>query len=303
MKLLIAGASGFIGGHLCSRLKSCGHEIVGLSRSPEPIENTDRTAVWDGKSLGDWVEELETTDGLVNLAGRSVNCKWTDENRKAIYDSRVGTTSLLAEACRLVSVPPTVWVNASGINYYPANVEEALDESGPRGKGFLTEVVADWEAAMFEAELPDCRRVAMRTAIVFGPGSEAYDVFVKLTKFFLGGQIGNGRQWMSWVHVDDLVRIYEKALTDPHLEGPVNASAPEPLRNRDFMAAFRDSLHRPWCPPAPPFLLRLVGALFGPDPSLALDGYRIVSAKLPEAGFEFHHVTLRETLTALRRDL
>lgn len=300
MKLLIAGASGFIGGHLCSRLKSSGHEIVGLSRSPNPIENTDRTAAWDGKRLGDWVEELETADGLVNLAGRSVNCKWTDENKRAIYESRVGTTQLLAEACRLVSVPPRVWVNASGINYYPANVEEAQDETGMRGSGFLTDVVADWEDAMSGADLEACRRVAVRTAVALGPGSEAYDVFVKLTKSFLGGQIGSGRQWMSWVHIEDLVRVYEKALTDEAVEGPVNASAPTPLRNRDFMAAFREAFHRPWCPPAPEFVVRLIGALIGPDPSLALDGYRIVSTKLPTLGFDFHHPELLPALRTLQ---
>lgn len=313
MKILFAGVSGYLGQKLSRALKLSGHEIVALSRRADPIQFTDRTALWDGETLGDWVGELETADGLINLTGRSIACRWTEANKKEIRDSRVGTTELLAEAVRLVSVPPRVWLNASATGIYAANVEEALDESAPPGTGYLAELGYDWEAALFEPDMPDCRRAALRTSVVLGAGSGAFDVFAKLTRWFLGGHQGSGRQWMSWIHVDDWVRmaqwLLETEQSTPNteegrpqwLQGAFNLTAPEPVRNREFMAALRKAYRRPWSPPAPAFAIRLYGALGGPDPSLALDGYRIVPRRALEQGFEFHFPTLESALCDLVR--
>jgi uncharacterized protein len=301
MKIVVGGASGFVGSHLCPRLKLSGNEIVALDRSRSDLPYVDRVVHWDGETADAWVEEMDGADALVNLSGSSIAVKWTPENKKRIRDSRVGVTELLAEACRLVAAPPRVWVNASATGYYPPNREDAFDESGPIGAGFLGDVCAEWEAAILKANLPQSRRVALRTGVVLGKGGGAYDVFVKLVRFFIGGAAGSGRQWMSWVHIEDLVRMYEWAIHSKDVEGAYNASAPEPVRNAEFMAELRRAHGRPWAPPAPAFAIRLLGAMGGPDPSLALDGYRVTPRRAQEEGFEFRYPTLREALQELTR--
>ena len=139
----------------------------------------------------------------------------------------------------------------------------------------------------------------MRTAVVLGHGGGAFDIFVKLAKWFIGGSAGSGKQWMSWIHIEDLIRLFEWALKENGIEGPVNASAPEPLRNKDFMAALRKAYGRPWSPPTPALLIELYGKVGGPDPSLALDGYRVVPERALEEGFDFHYPTLKEALADL----
>jgi len=299
MKVLIAGASGYIGSHLCARLKLSGHEIVALERHKNSLENVDRVAKWDRKTVDPWVEELEAADALINLSGKNIAVPWTASNKEEIAQSRVGTTQLLAEACLLVSIPPKVWINSSAIGIYKPNREELLTENGRKDDGFMGGLAQDWEAAMFEADLPETRRVAVRTAVVLGHGGGAFDIFVKLVKWFVGGSAGSGKQWLSWIHVEDLIRTFEWSLNNPQVHGPINACAPEPVRNEDFMAELRKAYGRPWAPPAPAFLIKLYGMLGGPDPSLALDGYRVVPKNALDAGFEFRFPTLKEALSDL----
>lgn len=320
MKIVIAGASGYIGSQLCRRLKLSGNEIVALERHKDFLENVDRVARWDGRTVDAWVEELELADVLINLSGKNIAVPWTDSNKSEIHQSRVGTTQLLAEACQLVSVPPKVWINSSAIGIYKPNLEGPLDESGPKDDGFMGKLCQEWEDALFSSDLPQTRRVAVRTAVVLGHGGGAFDVFVKLTKWFIGGPVGSGMQWMSWVHIEDLVNLIEFSINDkrrtindiatsvhppstshnPHpIVGPINASAPEPIRNKDFMAQLRKAYGRPWAPPAPAMAVKLYGKLGGPDPSLALDGYRVIPEKALEAGFEFRFPTLKDALSNL----
>lgn len=297
MKYLIAGASGFIGSALCGRLKLAGDEVVALSRRADPLENVDRVRVWDGKTAGDWVEELELAEVLVNLSGRSIACKWTPENRREIIASRAETTAILAEACRLVSVPPLVWINSSGVGAYRANLEEPLGEDGPTATGFMKEVTEAWEGALFEGEMPGFRRIALRTGVVLGRGG-AFTVFEKLTKMFLGGSAGSGRQWMSWIHLEDLLSMIQWVAKST-VEGPVNAVSPNPLRNGEFMAVMRRVYGRPWSPPAPALAIRFYGFLGGPDPSLVLDGNRVVPTKALAGGFEFRYPELEGAVRSL----
>lgn len=296
-KFVIAGASGFIGSALCARLKFAGDEVVALSRRSDPLENVDRVRVWDGKTAGDWIEELETADILVNLSGRSVACKWTPENRRAIIQSRAESTAILGEACRLVSVPPKVWINASGVGAYVANLEEPLGEDGPLAGGFMGEITQAWEGSLFEGELPGCRRVALRTGVVLGRGG-AFVVFEKLVKSFLGGAAGTGKQWLSWIHLEDHLSLIQWSAQGT-MEGPLNAVSPNPMRNRDFMATLRRAYGRPWSPPAPAFMIRLYGMLGGPDPSLVLDGNRVVPEKALSGGFEFRYPELMAAVKTL----
>lgn len=286
MKYVVAGASGFLGTALCGRLKLSGHEVVALSRKPDPLENVDRVRVWDGKTAGDWVEELETADVLVNLSGKSVACKWTPENRQAIIQSRADSTAILGEACRLVSVPPRAWINASGVGAYVPNREEEMGEDGPMAGGFMGEITRAWEGALFEGDLAGCRRIALRTGVVLGNGGGAFEVFNKLVKSFIGGQAGNGRQWMSWIHLEDHLSLIEWA-AESSVEGPLNATSPHPVRNKEFMATLRKAQGRPWSPPAPAIGIKLVNLFGGPDSSLALDGIRAVPVKALANGFEF----------------
>jgi uncharacterized protein (TIGR01777 family) len=300
-KIVIAGASGFVGSKLCPRLQRAGHEVVALDRSRKELPDTDRVVRWDGASADAWIEELEAADTLINLSGSSIAVKRTSANRERIWQSRVASMAILAEACRLVTLAPRTWINMSAIGIYEPNLEEPLAEDGPLAQGFLGELGRAWEGAMFEAELPATRRVALRAAVVLGPGGGAFEVHTKLVRAFLGGSAGSGRQWMSWIHVEDMLRLIEWAMAAPGLAGPVNASSPSPVRNGEFMAELRKAHGRPWAPPAPAWAIKLVGLLGGPDPSLALDGYRVHPKKAMDLGFEFSFPTLPAALQDLVR--
>ena len=252
MKLVIPGGSGQVGNLLTEALAGDGHEIVVLTRSPEAVESASvLQVVWDGKTVGAWAAELEGADAVINLAGRSVNCRYTASNRKAILDSRIDSTRALGEAIAACNDPPHVWLQASTATIYAHRYDAPNDERTgvlggsepgvPETWRFSVDVARRWEQALEAARTPRTRKVSLRTAIVMNPqAGSAFDILLSLVRRGLGGASGDGRQYVSWVHHEDFVRAVGWLL-EHDLEGPVNVAAPHPLPNAEFMRALRDA--------------------------------------------------------------
>jgi len=277
-RVVIAGGSGFLGRAIASELRLAGYTPLILGRSSKS------DLEWDAKNLGPWAAELDGAAGLINLVGESISLPWTPENRKKILDSRVESTSVLAQALARLQQPPKVWLNASGVGVYGNRGDAVLTEEDAPGTGFLVDVVCAWEAAMFSAPLPHIRRNAMRLGVVIGKDGGAFPTLAKLTRSFLGGAQGDGQQWFAWVEVSDAARMFVHALREP-LEGPINAVSPNPVRNGEFMEELRAAVGRPWSPPAPKFGLKLASLFGAPDPELVLDSVRAMPEKLNRSGF------------------
>jgi hypothetical protein len=296
-RVVVAGGSGFLGNALLQEFGVNGYEVVVLSRSGRPIDGA-QTCLWDGASLGDWAEELEGAKAVVNLAGEPVTLKWTPANRRRIVDSRVHSTEVIGKAIVKCAAPPPVWVNSSAVGFYGDRGDEVLTEASASGTGFLTDTCREWEAAVTRYDTPSTRRVWLRTGVVLGKGGGALEPLLKLTKAFLGGAVGNGRQWVPWIHVEDLCRLFRWCVESP-VEGPVNGSAPNPVTNAELMRTLRQVVGRPPTPPAPAFALRVVGALGGPDPSVLLGSMRAVPEVAEREGFQFRHSQLEGAVRAL----
>lgn len=300
-RAVIAGGSGFIGRQLVRHLSESSWEVVVLTRDSRQMVPGARVAAWDGRTLSGWESELEAATLLVNLAGRSVDCRWSAKNRREIVASRLQTVRLLKQAVAACRHPPPCWVQASAIGYY-GNRPDPCDEIAAVGEGFLAEVARQWEEALFDdAEVvPDrVRRVALRLGVVLGAGGGALPRLLTLTRGLAGGTVGSGRQVVSWVHVEDVCRAVEFVVAHPELTGPVNVASPDAVSNRRFMAALRRVMHRPWAPPAPAVAVRFGAWLLGSNGELALGGVPAAPTRLRDAGFSFRYSRLADALADL----
>jgi uncharacterized protein (TIGR01777 family) len=289
MKILITGGTGFIGSRLASRLAGGGRDVVILSRSRrEPSETAPQISYLEGDPTrsGHWQEAVRTCDAAVNLAGTSIFSPWTRSNKRRILESRVAATRNLVEAIGVEGPKPAVLISASAIGYYGFRGDEDVDESGLAGQDFLAGVTAAWEAEAARAEAKLVRVVRCRFGIVLGGRGGALGQMLPLYRLGLGGPLGSGRQWFSWIHVDDLVDALIFALDRPALAGAVNMDAPAPVRNRDLAKALGRALRRPAFLRMPGFALRIALGEF----SLALlRGQKVIPAKLLAAGFAFRY--------------
>lgn len=257
MNILIAGGAGFIGSALTAHLRSQGHTVTILDRKPPRDHNLPYHEVDLTKPLPD-PALLDGHEAVVNLTGAPINQRWNEQIKQEIYDSRVGTTRTLVDALQRLDEPPAVFVCASAIGYYGDRGEEHLPESVPPGTDFMAHVCRDWEAAAAVASESGIRTVSIRTAPVLGTNSFFLKELLPFYRLGLGGPLGLGAQWFAWVHLADLLAIYTLAITDERLRGPVNATAPHPLRQREFAAALGRALHRPAVIPTPRFAVRLL---------------------------------------------
>jgi uncharacterized protein (TIGR01777 family) len=301
-RIVIAGGSGFIGTALAREFSGRGFEVVILTRSPRERTGGIREVAWDGEHLGEWIQWLDGAAAVINLAGKNIDCPHTPENLRAIGASRVNSVQTLATALEQVRTPPRVWVQASAIGYYGDTREKPCDESTPNGHDALARVCRDWEGAFDTAKTPKTRKVTLRIGFVLGTGGGALPVLARLTKLFLGGAAGNGRQYISWIHLADLVRMFAAAVEDGQSTGPYNAVAPDPVTNAEFMRELRRTLHRPWSPPVPEFAVKLGARLMGSEPSLALASQRCEPKRFREAGFQFQFPELKAALHDLCAD-
>jgi len=298
-KIILAGGSGFLGQALARRLAAGGWEVVVLSRAPR-TGGPAREVTWDAATTGSWVTELEGAAAVVNLAGRSINCVHTPEHRREIVASRLNAVQALAQGCARTSKPPPVWIQCSATGYYGNAGDRICDEAQAPGTGFLAETCRAWEEAFTAADLPGVRRVVLRIGVVLDAAHGALPPLVKLTRCFLGGTAGNGRQFLSWIHREDLMDVFSAALTRPEMSGTYNACAPAPVTNAEFMRELRAVLGRPWCPPAPAFMVRFAARRFlGTEPDLALHGQRAQPVRLLAAGLAFRHPSVQMALRDL----
>ena len=290
-KLIIAGANGFLGRHLTRHFQSAGWEVVGLARREQGLHADCKFVLWDGETVGEWLSELDGSDALINLAGRSINCRHNKSNKKQIIDSRVNSTTVLGEAIARCSHPPEVWLNASTASVY-ADAEKSPQGEGMKlGEGFFVDVAKAWEGAMMNASVSmEVRRIALRTSLVMAKEKgTVYDYLLKLAKLFLGGAVGGGGQMVSWIHVDDYCRAVEWLVNHNDIRGVINVTAPDPLTNKDMMNRFRKLAKRPFGLPATSWMARIGAFVLRTEPQLILKSNWVVPRRLLQNGFVFRY--------------
>lgn len=300
-RIVIAGGSGFIGRALAREFFAAGFAVTILTRTPRAGGGQIRDVEWDGQHIGEWIQTLDGAEAVINLTGKNINCPHTPENLRALAASRVDSVNALAAAWLHVKIPPRVWVQASAVGFYGDTGDTASNELSPAGSDALSNLCRQWEDAFAAATVPKTRQVTLRIGFVLGRDGGALPVLSKLTKWFLGGAAGSGRQFISWIHLADLVQMFVTAVTRDSLTGTFNAVAPGAVTNTVFMRELRRARHRPWSPPAPAFAVRLGARLLGSEPALALTGQRCVPAKFLELAFPFQFPQLRAALADLCR--
>ena len=312
MKVVLPGGSGQVGGILARALAADGHDVVTLSRcgrTPHP----GRAVAWDGRTHGAWTRELDGADVVINLAGRSVDCRYTDANRREIMDSRLASTWVLGEAIAAAGHPPRVWLQSSTATIYEHRFDRPNDErtgilggdepDAPDTWKFSIDVARSWEAAALAVGTPHTRVVLLRSAMVMSPDrGGVFDTLLRLVRFGLGGTSASGRQFISWIHHADFVRAIRLLIEREELDGPVNLSAPEPLPNRDFMRALREAWGAKVGLPANRWMLEVGAFAMRTETELVLKSRRVTPTRLLDAGFAFEHPAWSEAARELVAD-
>jgi uncharacterized protein len=296
MKIVIPGGSGQIGQVLARAFMAEGHDVAVLCRSPEVAAG--RVVPWDGRTLESWSREIDGADVVINLAGRSVNCRYTDKNLQAMLDSRVASTRVVGEAIAGAARPPRVWLQMSTATIYAHRHDAANDETSgiiggnepdvPAYWGFSVDIARAWEQTLEEASTPSTRKVALRTAMMMSPDRGGiFDVMLGLVRRGLGGAVAGGTQFVSWIHDRDFVRAIDFLIAQEDIHGPVNLAAPGPLPYRDFMRALREAWGIGVGLPAARWMLKIGAWVMRTDTELVLKSRRVVPGRLLDAGFTF----------------
>jgi uncharacterized protein (TIGR01777 family) len=310
VRIVIPGGTGRVGTVLARAFHRDKHQVVVLSRTPASAPW--RSVPWDGETLGPWASEIEGADAVINLAGRSVDCRYGEKNRRAIKNSRVRSTEVLGQAIALAKRPARVWLQASTATIYAHRYDAGNDEAtgilggnepnAPDTWRFSIDVATSWERAFDQAVVPGTRKVKLRSAIMMSPvGGGAFDILLRLVRLGLGGRIGNGRQYVSWIHSEDFVRAVFWLIERDDIEGPVNLAAPNPLPNADFMRALREAWGRAFGLPAAEWMLEVATFLLRTESELVLKSRRVVPRRLLENGFSFEFPSWPEAARDLCR--
>lgn len=310
MKIVIPGGSGQVGTILARAFHGGGHDVVVLSRTPSSAPW--RVAQWDASTLGEWADHFSGADAVINLAGRSVDCRYNAKNRRAIKESRTDSTRVVGKAIAAAKFPPRVWLQASTATIYAHRYDAPNDEAGgilggsepdaPDTWRFSIDVAKSWEREIDEATVPATRKVKLRSAMTMSPDpGGVFDVLLQLVRCGLGGRAGDGRQYVSWIHDADFVRAIYWLIDQSEIDGPVNLAAPNPLPNANFMRALREAWGISWGLPATTWMLQL-GALFlKTETELILKSRRVVPGTLLRKGFEFEFPSWPEAARDLCR--
>jgi uncharacterized protein (TIGR01777 family) len=298
MKILITGGLGFVGTQLSIRLLERGHQITVVDRSPQPAVHTPQQVKYisaDTTVKGPWQEEVARQDGVINLAGASIFRRWDGKTKQIISDSRVLTTGNIVEALDNDKAK-RVLCSTSAVGYYGFRGDEELAEEDDSGTDFLAQVCVDWEAEAKRAAHRGTRVVITRFGIVLGKTGGALGQMIPAFKKFAGGPLGSGKQWFSWIHMEDLLNAFMFVFDNEDVHGPVNFCSPNPVRNKDLAKALGATLSRPSLIRTPAFMLRLVLGEFG---SVLLEGQKVIPAKLLKYGFRFRYPEIKEALKEL----
>ncbi len=308
MKVVLPGGSGLLGTILARALVHRGHEVVVLSRHPRPAPWP--VVAWDAATLGPWAGALDGADAVINLAGRSVNCRYNATNRREILESRVLSTRVVGDAIARAVRPPRLWLQASTATIYAHRYDAPNDErsgilgghepGAPSAWNFSIDVARAWEEALAETRTDATRKVALRTAMVMSAADgSVFEVLYRLARVGLGGSAGDGKQFVSWIHHADFVRAIDWLIAHNELSGPVNVAAPEPLPYADFVRALRAAAGVPIGLPATPWMLEIGAFVMRTETELVLKSRRVVPAKLLESGFTFDFPSWPETARVL----
>ncbi len=299
-KLILAGGTGFLGQAIINRFSKQGANIVVFTRGSNRSEKNVRYVQWDGKTEGGWTKELEGADVLINLTGKSVDCRYNAKNKAEIISSRVNATKVLGSAINKTSNPPKVWLNSASATIYRHAEDRPMDEfTGGVGEGFSVEVCKIWEKTFNEIHTLKTRKIIMRISMVMGKGGGVLPVMTKLVKARLGGKMGNGKQFVSWIHEEDFLNAMDFLIQNEQASGAYNFASPEPLPNSAFMALMRKQLNVKVGLPAAKWMLEIGAFFIRTETELILKSRRVVPTKLLNEGFVFKFQTVEQTLKNL----
>jgi uncharacterized protein len=284
MKIIIAAGTGFLGKNLETYFANKGHEVIILTRNP----NRSNEYHWDGNTLGEWKNLFENTDVLINLAGKSVDCRYTDKNEKEIYDSRINSTKILQKAVDQCINKPKVWLNASSATIYiHSETHLNTEENGIIGDDFSMNICKSWEKEFFKQEIENVRKVTLRTSIVLGNNGGAFPKLKMITRLGLGGKQGRGNQNVSWIHIHDFCKVVEFIIDHENISGCINVTAPNPLSNDAFMKKMRKAMKIPFGLNVPVWQLEFASLFLKTETELLLKSRNVYPEKLMQNGFRF----------------
>lgn len=299
-KLILAGGTGFLGQAIIDKFNNSGTQIIVLTRGPERQEKQITYLNWDGKTLGKWAEALDGANVLINLTGKSVDCRYTEKNKAEIISSRVDATRVLALAINKANHPPAVWLNCASATIYRYTEDKPMDElTGEIGSGFSVEVCKKWEASFAESLTPETKKIALRISMVLGKGGGVLPVLKKLVNVGLGGTMGSGNQYISWIHEEDFINVLMWLIENENAKGCYNLAAPQPVRNIDFMKTFRQILNKKIGLPATKWMLEIGAFFLRTETELVLKSRRVVPTRLLSEGFTFQYPQMEKALKNL----
>ncbi|PIB35267.1 TIGR01777 family protein [Reichenbachiella sp. 5M10] len=299
-KIVIAGGSGFLGNILVQHFAQKNYQVVVLTRSHQLDQRHVRYVKWDAKTTGAWTAELEHTEVLINLTGKSVDCRYTAQNKQQIYNSRLDATYVLGQVVDTLTTPPKLWINAASATIYRHALDREMDEeTGEIGEGFSVDVCQKWERAFHQTKAIHTRKVALRIGIVLGRTGGALIPLKNLSRIGIGGKQGQGNQFFSWIHEKDFVGIVDHVIYHERLVGTYNVTSPSPVPNYEVMSALRRVLKVPFGLPMPTWLLTLGAVIIRTEPELILKSRRVVPKKLLASGYSFHFDRIELALTDL----
>jgi uncharacterized protein len=298
MRVVIPGGSGKVGTILARAFHAYGHDVLVLSRNPERAPW--RVMAWDGATIAGWAEEIDGAEVVINLAGRSVDCRYTPKNREEIRTSRINSTRVVGEAIRIAAHPPRVWLQASTATIYSHRYDDANDErtgllggnepDSPDTWKFSIDVASAWERVLNDAVTPRTRKVLMRSAMTMSPDpGGVFDVLLRLVRFGMGGKVGDGRQYVSWIHDQDFVSAVRWLIDHDDLSGPVNLAAPNPLPYAEFLRILRSAEGVPFGMPAAEWMLEIATFFLRTESELVLKSRRVIPTLLLQSGFRFQY--------------
>lgn len=296
-KIIIAGGTGFLGKCLTEHFAAMGSQVVILSRTEKKPEGNISFAKWDGKSSGPWQQELDGAAAVINLAGKSVDCRYNEKNKKEITGSRVNSTLIIGKTIAACKIPPPLWMNASSATIYRHTEDRPMDEhTGEYGSGFSVEVCHAWENALASCQTPSTRKVALRIAMVLSRNEGVIPPLMNLVRLGMGGPMAGGRQFMSWIHYKDFVRMIDWIVEHKELAGAINICAPNPIINKEVMGLLRKEMKMPLGFSQTKWMLQFGAVLLQTEIELIVKSRRVVPARMVENGFQFEYPSMEKTL-------
>ena len=299
-KIVIAGGSGFLGKALIDHFRELQDEVVILTRGQGGERKGVKYIHWDGENLGTWADVLEGTDALINLCGRTVNCRYNEKNKQEIYQSRLKSTRALGEAVKSLKNPPKVWLNSSSATIYEQSFDVPNDEKNGRiGTGFSVDVCKKWEEEFNKEVVPPVRKVCLRTAMVIGRGGPFLNLMTKIVRLRLGGRQGSGEQFVSWLHEKDFIKAIEFLIQNESLEGAFNLASPNPVKNKEMMRLLRKTCKVTIGLPAMTFMVHIGAFLMRTEAELPLKSRNVIPGRLLESGYKFCFTDMEDALADL----